>query len=253
MAIKSFFFIVLLIILNNNSYSQDSIFFKNKSIMAAKIAEINSNEIKYRRLDNIDGPLFVSAKSEIQSIKFANGQIESFAETIQNTNSNTTSNSSAEDFRSYNGTPNPVVQSQNSANVSNSTPPKIEIRYNNRLVYNNHGLSEGKFYTLIDNFPNKEGKAKLQNEWNSLKKYRTGQMASGFTGLGLGLATPIFGIGYAINNSYSSSDQQTLQTIGASIGGGIIFGVTGAIISTVFKSKRNNKKVEIARMYNEMR
>lgn len=233
--------LLLFYVIGFTGFSQDSLFFINKSVVAAKISEIGISDIKYHRFDNLTGPQYITNKSDIQYIKFENGKIDSIVsvnKTVVSVNSN------PQTFNTYNGT---------QSNSSSSEPTKIEIKSNSRLAYNNRGLGERKFEMLIDNFPNLEGKLKLQNEWKTMKKYKAGQFISGFVGLGLGLATPLVGIAIASSNSYGSSTEQTLQTIGIGIGSGVVLGVTGATISTIFKSKRNKKKVEIARMYNDMR
>lgn len=54
----------------------DQIIFKSGDIVAAKVLEITEDKIKYKRCDNIDGPLFVVSKSSVHSIKYANGTSE---------------------------------------------------------------------------------------------------------------------------------------------------------------------------------
>lgn len=61
-----------------NSSAQDTIFKRSNESVVAKIIEINSTEIKYKRADYIDGPTFVLKNWEIKYIKYANGVIESF-------------------------------------------------------------------------------------------------------------------------------------------------------------------------------
>lgn len=239
---KSIFIQILFCLTTAVSFSQDSLFFVNKNVIATKISEIGINEVKYQRFDNLSGPIYVASKSEIYFIKFTNGRADTLTPLKK---------------AIFTETQSPVLYNQ--ANTDNSyvtlEPPKIEIKYGNRLAYNNRGLGESKFEMLIENFPNKDGKQKLQTEWKTIRKYKTGQLIAGFVGLGLGLAAPLTGIKIAADNSNFSnaSTEQTLKTIGAGFGAGIAFGVTGASISSIFKNKRNKKKVEIARMYNEMR
>lgn len=54
----------------------DQIIFKSGDILAAKVLEITEDKIKYKRCDNIDGPLFVVSKSSVHSIKYVNGTSE---------------------------------------------------------------------------------------------------------------------------------------------------------------------------------
>ncbi|MDG2228000.1 MAG: TM2 domain-containing protein [Flavobacteriales bacterium] len=51
----------------------DIIIFENGEEVEAKVLEINENEVKYRKCNNLDGPLLVVSKSKIFAIKHANG------------------------------------------------------------------------------------------------------------------------------------------------------------------------------------
>jgi hypothetical protein len=56
----------------------DTIFFKSGKMVAAKVIEITSTEVKYKYCNNQDGPLFVNSRSELTQISFASGQKEIF-------------------------------------------------------------------------------------------------------------------------------------------------------------------------------
>lgn len=43
-----------------------------------KLTEINSGEVKYKRFDYLEGPVFVMPKQEISFLKYSNGVVESF-------------------------------------------------------------------------------------------------------------------------------------------------------------------------------
>lgn len=51
----------------------DKIFFKSGDIAIAKVIEVSDDKIKYKRCDNLDGPLFVVSKANVQSITYTNG------------------------------------------------------------------------------------------------------------------------------------------------------------------------------------
>ena len=51
----------------------DVIIFENGEEVEAKVLEINENEVKYRKCNNLDGPLLVVSKSKIFAIKHPNG------------------------------------------------------------------------------------------------------------------------------------------------------------------------------------
>jgi len=49
--------------------------------MKAKVLEINENEIKYKKCDNLDGPTYTMSKSNVREIHYANGTDEMVSET----------------------------------------------------------------------------------------------------------------------------------------------------------------------------
>ena len=53
--------------------SQDTIHFKNKDVLPVKIFEVGISEIKYKRYDNLNGPVYLCSKTDIYIIKYANG------------------------------------------------------------------------------------------------------------------------------------------------------------------------------------
>jgi len=60
-------------------WAQDRLFFLSGDETEVKITEVSSSEVKYKRLDNLDGPTFSSLKSDLFMIKYANGDKEMIA------------------------------------------------------------------------------------------------------------------------------------------------------------------------------
>ena len=60
------------------AFGQDVVKFKNGIDLKVKVQEINPKEIKYKRFDNLDGPLIVVEKSEINTIIYQNGVVDYF-------------------------------------------------------------------------------------------------------------------------------------------------------------------------------
>lgn len=56
--------------------AQDILYLLNGDEVEAKLTEISSSELKYKRMDNLDGPVFVIERSKVFKIKYANGQSE---------------------------------------------------------------------------------------------------------------------------------------------------------------------------------
>ena len=227
--------ILTLVLVYINSYSQDTIRFINKEMVVAKITEINVNDIKYQRFDNLTGPQYTVSKKEISSIKFLNGQIENFE----------TATSSIQTSQ---------LESKKESETT-SGPTKIYI-HGKRLSYNNRGLGDTKLLMLIQNFPTAEGKSKLMKEYATMKDYKSTQYVAGFAGLGLALLSPIVGAAIASetpSNGGMFIANNRVQTVLGSLAIGVVVGVAGSVVSTVFKAKRFKKRNEIAEMYNNRR
>lgn len=75
-------FIFLLIVACNlfsfKSYGQDVITKKDGTDIAAKVLEVNTGDIKYKKFDNQQGPTFTMLKSEILIIRYENGSKDVF-------------------------------------------------------------------------------------------------------------------------------------------------------------------------------
>lgn len=60
------------------SFSQDVITKKSGEDIQAKVLEINSGEIRYKKFDNLDGPIFVISRKDILMIRYENGTKDIF-------------------------------------------------------------------------------------------------------------------------------------------------------------------------------
>lgn len=75
---KQLLITITAIFTNLTIYSQDLITKRNGDEIKAKVIEVGTDEVKFKKFDNIDGPLFVVKKSEIIFIKYENGSKEIF-------------------------------------------------------------------------------------------------------------------------------------------------------------------------------
>jgi hypothetical protein len=73
------FFAIFFLCVANISFSQDTIVKRNNTIVLAKILEITTSEVKYKRQDMLDGPVYTELKNDITMVKYANGLKEEFA------------------------------------------------------------------------------------------------------------------------------------------------------------------------------
>ena len=65
----------MLIVIIGPAKAQDLLITKDSERIEAQITEISDSEVKFKRLDNMDGPIFVLSADKIASIVFANGEV----------------------------------------------------------------------------------------------------------------------------------------------------------------------------------
>lgn len=73
---KKFFTVCVCALMASLSlYAQDIIVTKDAKKIEAKILEVSKSEIKYKEMDNIEGPTFILETNEISSVIYANGKV----------------------------------------------------------------------------------------------------------------------------------------------------------------------------------
>jgi len=70
--------IMLVLLLPLGAMAQDQLLFLNGDEETVKIMEVTTDELKYKRWDNMDGPLFTVRKADLFMVKYANGTKEKF-------------------------------------------------------------------------------------------------------------------------------------------------------------------------------
>jgi len=81
---------IMLLGIYGNLLSQDIIYKIDGGEIKAKIEEIGSKNIKYKKYENIQGPIYNIEVSKVSKIKFENGYIENFNENSQKDTINST-------------------------------------------------------------------------------------------------------------------------------------------------------------------
>lgn len=74
-----------------NCFSQDIITKKNSEDIQAKVIEVTTTEIKYKKFDNQNGPTFTLLKSDVLMIRYENGSKDIFNESQNTSSANTSS------------------------------------------------------------------------------------------------------------------------------------------------------------------
>lgn len=211
-------FVVLFILFSCSLMAQDTIRFANGNILAAKVAEVGETEIKYNRFDNVNGPIYVAEKSEVKSIKYANGFVDVFTP----------------------ATPKTEKPVGNEQKPSSASYQKIDI-IGNRLYYNDRSINERMLLNLADNCPDVAKRNMLEGEKATLYQYRNRRSAFLWLLYG-GMGVAYFGIIGASEGADGAGTIAFMLGTGAS--------VTGGILATMYKNKRKKKRIDIAHIYN---
>ena len=64
-------------------YSQDIIVTMDEKKIDAKILEVSKTEVRYKELDNLEGPVFVIATSDINTIIYSSGKVSVFKHDLE--------------------------------------------------------------------------------------------------------------------------------------------------------------------------
>jgi hypothetical protein len=76
---------VFIVLLGFTSYAQDIITTKKGEDIKAKVLEINIHEVKYKKVENPDSPIYTLLKSDILMIRYENGSKDIFNEESKET------------------------------------------------------------------------------------------------------------------------------------------------------------------------
>lgn len=79
---------MLMLLLVTNAYAQtprkaDVILLRDESKLEVLIQEVDDQVVKYKKISDPEGPLFSVKKSEITSIRYGNGEVETFEATLE--------------------------------------------------------------------------------------------------------------------------------------------------------------------------
>ena len=72
---KKLFLLIIVLVGTLTSFAQDIIVTTDAKKIEAKILEVSKQEIRYKEIDNLEGPTFVLSTDEISSIIYSNGKV----------------------------------------------------------------------------------------------------------------------------------------------------------------------------------
>ncbi len=238
---KKLITIIVLIFTYQLSNAQDTIVKYNGELIRAKITEITSAEVKYKKFDFIDGPTYVERKSNIELIKYSSGLKEHF-DNSQQTNTNK-------------GTP------QNSPDYYGSSDPKNNYTQGNKITefgsryqYQNGLIGENEMQRILMNTKDKHIMGLIQQS-----KQARGMQYIGFGGIVLGMSAYLCLIqsttsttAYNSQTGYPTTtpnpNKNSLQIAAGMLA---LVAIACPIVSGVYKAERHNYNRDAIKLYNQ--
>lgn len=98
--------ILALVFATSYTFAQDTLYTVSGQKIAAKVVEINQTEIKYKKANNPDGPIYVVDKTDVALIEYKNGSKELYG---TGSGSNEGVNTNDESIANNNVQPKPRV------------------------------------------------------------------------------------------------------------------------------------------------
>jgi hypothetical protein len=76
---KNLLLIILFASSSNFIKAQDTLTMRSGENVIVKIIEVGSNEVKYKKIENLNGPIFATLKSDLYLIRYENGSKDDFS------------------------------------------------------------------------------------------------------------------------------------------------------------------------------
>lgn len=219
---KKFILIYTLTFIFGNIFSQDTITKRNSEKVIAKILEITPTEIKYKKFDFQDGPLYTEKKSDIKMVVYANGMKEVFEE-----------QKLVVEIKSTSPTDDYVVKAEESA--------KIDMWGQNKFRYKSRFMGEREVQEVLLKTKDK----KIMSLVGSAKDAKKAQYV-GFAGIPLGI-----GAGALLVMSASTGYYGFDETYLAGSAVCALAAIACPIVAVSMKTKRNRCNRAAVSLYNE--
>ena len=117
---KIIFTLALITIGFINSSAQDIITTKDGTDIQAKILEVTPTEVKYKKYNNLDGPIFTIIKTDILIVRYENGENEVFNNVTSSKKVTATSNYSS-------NTTEPVMEGMKYKELKSNYNPRLYV------------------------------------------------------------------------------------------------------------------------------
>lgn len=210
---RLFLYILVCCLLMLNLVAQDTLYLKSGEFIATKILEISPTYVSYKKLDNLDGPIYRLFPYLVTKIKYQNGSVEFFK-----------NQELPEDFK----------DNQSKIDTSKITVLKGGTYYKGFPI-SNKGILE-----LIKERPSSETRTLLLKEHKQLRRRNRNRI----TWLSIGITNSVF-IPFAIflNGGLGNGDNSMIYS-------GIGYSITFIGISQICNYRYHKKKKHIIVTYN---
>ncbi len=201
---KKVLILLLAACMSATMFAADIIVTKDSQRINAKIEEVTLDAVKYRRSDNLKGPLYTIAKADVLTILYENGTTETFSQTTSQQNVQTTPNYGIQ--YGQNNYPNPNVLSREGSVVFQNGKALSKQAYQN-LLKNTCPIAFQQY---------KKGTALVKGGW--------GMFAAG-TALMIGVGVPLYYCGaveYLYYDAYGGYSMLASGVAMMTIGGAAI-------------------------------
>ncbi len=209
--------------------AQDTIYKRSGEIIPAKITEISTSEVKYKRFTMPDGPVFIIGRNEVQKIRFSNGVIDSFA-VSQPVTTQTVMPAEI-----------PLIVQQ-----QQTTPVLTGLIENPRAglyYYNGAKINEKKMLFIAADKNRTWRNKELDQAILATGDFKKNQYISGFGG-------PAVLIACLIAATQTSQNNPNSNVSGALVFNGLGIFVASQIVSPMFKRKRSQSARKVVTLFN---
>lgn len=206
-------------------YSQDTLFLKNGDKKVIKLVEVTPIEVKYKRADVAEGPVYILDRREIVKVKYANGEEEQLG---------VTSSKASEPQ---------LVKSNNSGNR------QLTIR-DKDVFFVGEKIPDTELKKFIDEYQFPNNKPLMLEHFNKALDYKSDK----------NLFTAFIPIGFVVPAVATVGSLAILFTSGSDLSGyvflggvvvGAAFRISGFVCSSMYRNKYKAERVKIAILYNE--
>ena len=236
---KKIILLLSVFLLHKIGVAQDTIMKRNGDRIIAKVTEVNTTEIKYKKFNFQDGPVYIEKKFDIESITYSTGLKERFEREKLPTTDYYKAPQRDPDY--YGG---PVGQS----------PSNKITEFGSKYNYQNRRIVERELHNVLMSTNDKHIMGLVQSA-----KEAHGLQFIGFAGIPLGiaavycLAASQMSTTSAYNSqtggyTYSNPNQNGLQAASAICA---VIGFGCPIASTVFKYRKASLNREAIQLYNQ--